>query len=86
MKKILALLLTLSFTIMISACGWAETVDLFAQIKDRVFTFSSGVGGWSTELNVGENGAFTGNFHDSEMGETGEGYPNGSMYGCLFHG
>ena len=32
------------------------------------------------------NGAFAGNFHDSEMGETGEGYPNGTVYGCTFHG
>ena len=60
--------------------------DLFNQIQGQLFEFSSGVGGWSTELVMGENGTFTGNYHDSEMGDTGEGYPDGTVYGCTFHG
>ena len=61
-------------------------MDLLAQMDGQVFEFSSGVGAWSTELTVGENGSFTGSFHDSEMGETGENYPDGTLYGCSFHG
>jgi hypothetical protein len=70
---------------MIVVSGIAEE-DLFSKIQGKWFEFSSGVGAWSTELIMAENGAFSGNFHDSEMGETGEGYPNGTVYGCTFHG
>ena len=69
-----------------AALAGAETTDLFDQMKGLTFTFCSGVGAWSTELVFGEDGSFTGNYHDSEMGDTGEGYPDGSVYGCLFHG
>jgi hypothetical protein len=44
------------------------------------FTFASGAGGWGTGLNVASDGSFTVGYHDSEMGDTGPGYPNGSVY------
>lgn len=50
------------------------------------FFFSSGAGGWGTELYLEKDGSFTGEFHDSNMGETGEGYPNGTCYICEFSG
>ncbi|MBR4500686.1 MAG: hypothetical protein IKP22_02165 [Clostridia bacterium] len=62
------------------------SADVLSLLKGQTLYFSSGVGGWDTSLTFGENGAFQGNFHDSEMGETGEGYPNGTVYTCLFHG
>ena len=58
----------------------------YAELKKLEFTFSSGVGAWSTELFVLEDGSFYGMFHDSNMGETGAGYPNGSRYDCVFSG
>ena len=85
MKKVLAIILAVMMAVAAS-CAGAETNDLFDQIKGKTFDFASGVGGWGTELIVGENGSFTGNYHDSEMGETGEGYPDGTVYGCSFHG
>ena len=51
-----------------------------------MFYFSSGAGGWGTELYLNEDGTFTGFFRDSEMGEIGEGYPNGTVYICEFTG
>lgn len=60
--------------------------DILETLDGMVFDFSSGVGGWFTSLAFSENGAFTGQYHDSEMGETGETYPDGTVYGCLFHG
>jgi hypothetical protein len=48
--------------------------------------FSSGAGGWSTDLEIGEDGTFTGHYHDSDMGDTGDGYPNGTCYICDFTG
>jgi len=83
MKKLVALMIMALLMVGIAS---AEEADLFSQIQGKTFEFCSGAGGWSTELTVGENGTFTGNYHDSEMGETGEGYPDGTMYGCTFHG
>lgn len=87
MKK-MVILLTAAIMMFSAVCAGAEGVtgDLLSQLNTRLFEFSSGVGAWSTELTVLENGAFIGNFHDSEMGETGEGYPDGTVYGCSFHG
>ncbi len=50
------------------------------------FTFSSGAGAWATELTLQKDGSFVGSFHDSNMGENGEGYPNGTVYICDFTG
>ena len=86
MRKVLAILLLVAIMVTAAPYAGAETNDLFEQINGKTFEFTSGAGAWSTELTVGENGSFTGNFHDSEMGETGDGYPDGTVYGCLFHG
>lgn len=58
----------------------------FADVSDIEFTFASGAGGWSTYLYIEEDGRFYGNFHDSDMGCTGEGYPGGTIYYCDFSG
>ncbi len=50
------------------------------------FYFSSGAGAWGTELWLNEDGTFTGYFRDTNMGETGEGYPHGTAYVCSFSG
>ena len=50
------------------------------------FIFSSGAGAWATILTLNADGTFEGNYHDSEMGLTGEGYPNGTVYICTFQG
>lgn len=53
------------------------------------FSFLSGAGGWSTELYLNSDesyvGNFTGQYHDSNMGDEGEGY-QGSVYYCNFTG
>lgn len=50
------------------------------------FSFLSGAGAWRTILTLNRDGSFTGWFLDSEMGEVGEAYPNGSVYVCDFSG
>lgn len=50
------------------------------------FRFNSGAGAWGTVLHISPDGSFSGNYHDSNMGEQGEGYPNGSVYSCDFTG
>ena len=59
--------------------------SIYAQLPESFF-FSSGAGGWWTELYVQSDGTFYGQYHDSEMGSTGEGYPHGTCYICDFDG
>jgi len=58
----------------------------FSEFKNLQFIFSSGAGGWATYLNIHEDGSFTGEYFDGEMGSTGEDYPNGTEYRCDFTG
>ena len=82
MKKLLALFTIIMIAVSaISAGAENAATDLFALLDGPRFEFCSGVGAWGTELTIGENGAFKGSFHDSEMGETGEGYPDGKDFG-----
>ncbi len=42
--------------------------------------FSSGAGGWGTYLELLPDGTFSASYHDSDMGDTGAGYDNGTVY------
>lgn len=53
---------------------------------DDRFLFSSGAGGWGSGLTIDENWNFQGGYHDSDIGDTGPGYPNGTVYGTQFSG
>lgn len=64
----------------------AEEEFSFADLSDWLFSFSSGVGAWSTELFINSDGSFEGLFNDSDMGDSGEAYPNGTRYSCSFKG
>ncbi len=50
------------------------------------FTFSSGVGAWSTVMTVNPDGSFSGEYYDSEMSEASEDYPEGTVYVSKFSG
>ena len=63
-----------------------DAEEIFAEMSDWRFIFSSGAGGWSTELSVSPDGSFFGSYSDSEMGSTGPGYDNGTLYKCDFSG
>ncbi len=58
----------------------------FADLKNLQFCFSGGAGGWATLMTVDENGNFAGEYTDSDMGDTGDGYPHGTLYQCIFEG
>lgn len=53
--------------------------ELFAQLPES-FYFSSGAGGWGTALSIYPDGSFAASYHDSDMGDTGDGYPGGKVY------
>lgn len=63
-----------------------EEQSIFANLNHCEFLFSSGVGAWCTVLTIEEDGSFYGDYHDTDMGDSGETYPNGTMYCCSFHG
>ena len=58
----------------------------FADISELRFDFSSGVGAWCTSVNVYEDGTFKGQFNDADAGDSGENYPKGTRYYCIFTG
>lgn len=63
-----------------------ETPSLFAQMP-AYYSFSSGAGAWSTDIEISGDGSFTGGHHDSDMGDLDEDlYPNGTVYYCNFSG
>lgn len=50
------------------------------------FVFSSGAGGWSTQLSLQPDGTFTGRYEDVDLGDMGEENPDGTVYICDFSG
>lgn len=63
-----------------------EDVLSFADLNNLQFCFSSGAGGWATMMSVDADGNFRGEYFDGDLGVTGDGYPNGTMYQCDFSG
>lgn len=58
----------------------------YADLSKLEFWFSSGAGGWGTVVTINPDGSFQGHFGDSDMGDTGPGYPGGTYYTCDFTG
>ena len=86
MKKTIVWVFALLF-VLAATVGCAEqTVSFFAQFEGMEWSFSSGAGGWSTDLRILPDGSFSGEFHDSEMGESADAYPGGTVYYCSFTG
>lgn len=83
MKKLIVLILCVALALTASA---AAEENLLETLSGLAWTFCSGVGGWSTDLQIQPDGSFTGDFHDSEMGDCAEAYPYGTIYFCAFSG
>jgi len=58
----------------------------FTELVGLEFWFGSGVGAWSTVVEIFPDGTFTGYYHDSDAGDNGPDYPDGTMYECCFSG
>ena len=63
-----------------------EETFSFSEFENLEFYFASGAGGWRTVLQIEEDGSFSGQYSDSEMGTTGEDYPNGVYHLSNFEG
>lgn len=86
MKKTMAMILSLA--LLLCACAaWAEgDVPSLEALAGLEWSFSSGAGAWSTDLRLSADGSFAGEYHDSEMSEAADEYPNGTVYCCAFTG
>lgn len=58
----------------------------FEDLKYFSFSFSSGAGAWGTGMDIYADGSFSGGYHDSNMGETGEDHPYGTINISNFSG
>lgn len=58
----------------------------YADLVGVEFDLSSGAGAWATSITIDADGTFEGNYHDSEMGDSGADYPNGTLYESDFTG
>ncbi|MBE5902833.1 MAG: DUF1311 domain-containing protein [Pseudobutyrivibrio sp.] len=58
----------------------------FEELSKHNYSLSSGAGGWSDDFNIEKDGFFHGHYHDMDMGDTGDDYPNGTMYICDYEG
>ncbi|MBU5474657.1 MAG: DUF1311 domain-containing protein [Clostridiales bacterium] len=63
-----------------------ETEFSYEDLEDVEFCFTSGAGGWSTTLQVEADGSFSGLYNDSDMGDAGDDYPDGTRYVSQFSG
>jgi len=58
----------------------------YSDLSGIEFWFGSGVGAWCTVVSIEPDGTFNGYFHDSDMGDNGDDYPDGIRYECYFSG
>ncbi len=68
----------------ISKASDSASYEIYAGLPE--FYFGSGAGAWGTSLTIKPDGSFTGYYTDSDMGDTGPGYPGGTFYECDFSG
>ena len=78
--------LLLAAVLMTGSAFAEENNTFFAQFDGMTWSFCSGAGAWSTDLKIQPDGSFIGDYHDSDMGDTAETYPNGTVYICSFSG
>lgn len=58
----------------------------FEDLSKYCFELCSGAGGWSEDFYIETDGSLHGDYHDSDMGDCGDGYPDGTLYWCTYTG
>ena len=69
--------------------GTESAVQKESELPDALpldFRFSSGAGAWYTVITLNQDGSFSGEYCDSDMGDSGDAYPHGKEYICNFSG
>ena len=83
-RKFFIIIVFIGFGLLLCSGQMDAKAATLPQKLELVFT--SGGGAWFTGITVQEDGKFTGDFHDSDMGVVGEGFPNGTVYTSSFFG
>ena len=86
MKKLTAWILGAALLFTAAAAGAEAADSVFAALSGLEWSCSSGVGAWSTDLRILADGSFSGEYHDTDMGDAADEYPNGTVYCCSFTG
>jgi len=86
MKKVLCISLFIVLPLGMAACSAGQKPFDFSDLEGLEFIFSSGAGAWQTALNILPDGSFSGEFVDMNMGDSGPGYPEGTLLECKFNG
>ena len=84
-KKLIAWMAVLCL-LLCSGCAPKTTAPSLPGEFPMELLFASGSGAWGTRITLHADGSFSGEFHDSNMGETGTDHPNGTVYFCSFSG
>ena len=86
MRKAIATILCLVL-LAVTAAGCAETTEnIFDTLSGLAWSYCSGAGAWSSDMQIGADGSFICEYHDSDMGDTGDNYPNGTVWFACFSG
>ena len=86
MRKTIATILCLVLLAM-TATGCANTdVNVFENLAGLAWSYCSGAGAWSSDMQIRADGTFTCEYHDSDMGDAGDNYPDGTVYFATFSG
>lgn len=85
MKKTIIMILCL---VLLAAAGIShgETATVFDTLAELEWSYCSGAGAWSSDLIIQPDGSFVCDYHDSDMGDSGDAYPNGTLYFATFRG
>lgn len=57
-----------------------DKAELFTTFQDVSFVFASGAGGWASTMSFFEDGMVYISYYDSDMGDSSDDYPNGTVY------
>ena len=63
-----------------------DSTFTFEDLAKYSYSFTSGAGGWEDDFDIEKDGSFHGSYHDSDMGDTGDDYPDGIRYYCEYEG
>ena len=69
MKKLLAWITLTVFALSLAGAVAESNDAMMDTLSAMEWSFYSGVGAWSTDFRILPDGSFSGEYHDSEMGE-----------------
>ena len=85
MKKTITMILCFILLASAGTCH-AEAETILDTLAGMEWTYCSGAGGWSSDMTIQADGSFVCDYHDSDMGDSADAYPDGTLYFATFRG